>query len=444
MTALLLLLPILFTTLMFLDAQRNRFRAMIALGSIQFLLACGLYIYGSDPLPLLAPHFGLAPLSLGFLLAHTGIQLVAFLSLPRVQRTQHQLLGALFLSTSCIATITAQSDEAFLFSFLVSLFAPLFLALFEPGVESSRRIFLGLALLCGGLILTEIALNSTGMALTLSLPLLFAASIRLGFVPFHLWVRRMILGFPLQWSVLYFLSYPSIALFLRARLGDYDAPIQEAFLQLASITVIYGAWLAIVQKELRTTFYYLVLSFLGAIGVGLAMASSKQALSGVLLFWFSGSLAVAGFGMTIEILESRFGRLHINHSRGLIRCSGSLASVFLLLGLASVGFPGLCAFIGEEVMLSGIYAKSAWAAIPILAAFSLNGITVVRWFFAVFFGPNPEPAEGVDLLRRERFAFMLLLAIIIGTGLFPRPLFELGKSAAAQLSSVSVESEQHP
>lgn len=95
------------------------------------------------------------------------------------------------------------------------------------------------------------------------------------------------------------------ALFLRARLGQDSAPIQEAFLQLASITVADRLCGSRSFKELRVAFYYLLLSFLGAIGLGLAMASNVQALSGVLLFWFSGSLAVAGFGMTIEIFSNR-------------------------------------------------------------------------------------------------------------------------------------------
>lgn len=50
-------------------------------------------------------------------------------------------------------------------------------------------------------------------------------------------------------------------------------------------------------------------------------------------------------------------------------------------------------------MLSGIDARSGWATFPILFGLSLNGITVLRWFFAVFFGPAREHAEGVDLLN---------------------------------------------
>lgn len=75
MTTLLIFLPLLFTLMIFLEPHRSRYRAIIALGLLQFVTAAWLYWFGRDPLPIIAPHFDQTTLSLGFLLAHTAFYL---------------------------------------------------------------------------------------------------------------------------------------------------------------------------------------------------------------------------------------------------------------------------------------------------------------------------------------------------------------------------------
>lgn len=431
MIVLILILPLVFLPFLFAGHTKSRFRAVNGLAILHFIMALVLFVLRADPWPQLTNYFCYTPLGSTFILAYTGLQLVSFLSLPRVQTTQRQLAGGLLFSFFAISTICSATQNIFLLSFAASLFVPFLWSLLEGGAIRSAMIFMLLGLACLALTIKGASSSSLAGVLTLNIWILLAASMRLGFFPFHLWVRRMVLRLPLQWSVLYFLSYPSIALFLRARLAQDGLQVNSVFLHMAWITAIYGSWLAIVQRDLRSTFYFLLLSFFGSIGVGLSLSSDMHALSGVLLFWFTAGLALAGFGLTIEMLEARFGRLSFDSVRGLIGNVPILSALFIMFGLGSVGFPGMCAFIGEEVMLSGIYERGGWAVLPILLALSLNGVTVLRWFFAIFFGPETVQAQGIDLLKRERIAFFLLLAIIVSTGLFPGPIFHLGQSGVA-------------
>jgi NADH-quinone oxidoreductase subunit M len=166
-------------------------------------------------------------------------------------------------------------------------------------------------------------------------------------------------------------------------------------------------------------------SFFGFIAVGAASQLPAGTFSGVVLFWVTGGLTLAGWGLTVQALEARIGTVTAGQHRGLIAEAPMLGTFFLLFGLASVGFPGMCAFVGEEILLSHVVSHAPWVAVPVLLAISLNGITVVRWFFSLFYGEPTTAASESDLLPREKTAFMLLLITVVGLGVYPEPLLSL-------------------
>lgn len=425
MSILFLVLPLVFVPVLAFVSPFGRLRAMQVFAGIQLVLSLCLYVASGELQPVLGDLFLITPLATAFLLAYTGLQFVALLSLPRNDGTNQMIVGTLLLAICTEAVIAAHHPVVFMSAFIVSLFIPFACSLLQKSDSRGSAVFLLLGIVCSALALVGAYQGLHNDTYDLNIWLLLAAAIRLGIVPCHLWVRRMVMSLPIQWSILFFLSYPSIALLMQLKTDAVSENVHYLFLTCAWITAIYGAWLGTAQDELRTTFYYLLLSFLGAIGVGVAVSLTSAAHAGVMMFWLSGGLAVAGFGLTVEILEARFGTLTLSGSRGLVAQVPLLGALFLLFGLASVGFPGMCAFVGSEVMLNGIYARTGWVVFPILCALSLNGITVLRWYFSIFYGPPTMQVENIELLGRERLAFLLLLAIIVGAGVYPKPLFYL-------------------
>src|SRR5690606_33388355 len=140
----------------------------------------------------------------------------------------------------------------------------------------------------------------------------------------------------------------------------------------------YAAGMALVQREARRFFCYLLLSHSAIVLVGLHSAS-PIGVAGGLCVWLSVGLGLGGLGLTLRALEARHGRLSLERYLGLYDHTPALAVCFLLTGLASVGFPCTFGFIGTEMLVDGAahtYPYLVGAVVVIAAA--LNGIAVLQ------------------------------------------------------------------
>ena len=146
-----------------------------------------------------------------------------------------------------------------------------------------------------------------------------------------------------------------------------------------------------------------------------------MSLTGSLCLWFSVILSLAGFGLTLRAVESRFGRLSLPSFHGLYEHSPTLAVCFLLTGLASVGFPGTLGFISTELLVDGAVEVNPTVGVVVVAAAALNGIAVVRAYLHLFTGGRHVSTVWLGIGTRERIAVLTLAAMILGGGLFPQP-----------------------
>jgi len=425
---LLIILPLLLIgVISIIDSVKIRCFVLYSYGFVQVLLAFYSYSMGMQHVPELDGIIRLNGLAGAFLVGFTGIQFVSLLAMPYQDSYKANQIGLLLVAFFSILTIVSSSNVIFAISFSLLLFTPFFYSLMKRDESGNTHLFFIIAMITALLVLLGGDYESNSSR-SLNIPIFLAACLRIGLFPFHIWIRRIVMQLPIQWSILFFIAYPSVALFLPLDSTLPDSFYNEVLLHMAWISALYGGCLALTQNELRSTFYYLLLSLYGIIGVGLSLVSSMASVSGVLFYFMSSGLAFAGFGLSIELIESRIGTVRLFSHHGLIEQMPKLGILFLLFGLGSVGFPGMCVFIGEEVLLKEIYSHAGLVVVPILFTLSLNGVTVLRWFFSLFYGESTMKGGHFELLMREKFAFFILLAIIIGIGLYPQPLFELGES----------------
>ena len=277
---------------------------------------------------------------------------------------------------------------------------------------------------------TIVRIDSGTARAAASLLIALAVMIRKGIAPLHSWLPEFFARAPLPVSVLF--NAPQIGAWVAIRLVAPHAPVWVLeLISLASlITSVYGACLALVQVDARRVFAWLFLSQSGLILVGLeSQASVAQA--GGLSIWISSGLALAGFGMTIAALEARRGPLSLRHFAGGYERKPLLAVCFLVLGLASVGFPGTLGFVGQEALVHGVVSDFPHLGFAILLASMLNGIAVLRTYFVLFCG-RLEPGRLPQTLRlRERLGFVALAGLLVVGGMCPGP-FVRSRSGAAQ------------
>jgi NADH-quinone oxidoreductase subunit M len=190
--------------------------------------------------------------------------------------------------------------------------------------------------------------------------------------------------------------------------------------------------MANIQREARRLFAFVFLSHASLVLVGLEL-HTELSMTASLCLWFSVILSLAGFGLTLRALESRFGRLSLSEFHGLYEHTPTLAVFFLLTGLAAVGFPGTLGFISTELLVDSAVGQSRYVGVCVVAAAALNGIAIVRAYFLLFTGARHASTVSLAIRPRERLAVLTLSALILGGGLFPQPGVTTRHRAAVEI-----------
>jgi NADH-quinone oxidoreductase subunit M len=203
------------------------------------------------------------------------------------------------------------------------------------------------------------------------------------------------------------------------------------FAVLAVIGIVYGASVALVQKDLKFVIGYSSVSHMGFVLLGL-MTLSQIGLSGAVIQMFSHGIiagllfAVVGrmvYDRTHTRMLSELAPMH------LARVIPFAAFTCVIAAMASIGMPGFSGFVAELEILIG-----AWRAFPVLAALAGVGILVGiafawRALDKTFFGDSGSGGSSVTTLRRisvaERTGAWILMAATAAVGLYPRLLLDL-------------------
>ena len=288
-------------------------------------------------------------------------------------------------------------------------------------------LFSGL-LLAGGAIL-EIGLLPRGWAVW---PLIAAVLIRSGIVPFHCWMTDLFEKATFGTALLF--VTPMVGAYAAVRLVLPMAPdgALRGIALISLFTAVYAAGMALVQLEARRFFCYLFLSHASLVLVGLETATPIS-LTGALSVWLSVGLALGGFGLTLRSMEARIGSIRLDRFHGLAEHTPALCGLFLLTGLASVGFPGTFGFVGMELLIDGTVQAYPLVGFAVVLAAALNGIAVLRSYFRLFTGTRHISSVTLRSRLPERFAVLGLAVLILGGGLFPQPGIESRYQAAKEL-----------
>ncbi len=245
-------------------------------------------------------------------------------------------------------------------------------------------------------------------------------------VPFHTWLPNAMLQGPIAVSVM--LSGVKLGSYglLRFNLPLTPEASQSAvpfMMALALIGLIYGAFIALSQPNLMVMMAYAGISHLGFVTVGL-FALNPIGIGGALLQMVNLGIAGAGLIFIVGFLMDRRGSLDLNDYGGLAKQAPRLATVSVIIVLASLAFPGTNVFIGEFMVLVGAF-KTYWVYAAIgVAAVILGAAYMLSMYRQVMLGgiEKPEVAAMPDLNNREAVIAGTMVILILWIGLYPAPL----------------------
>jgi NADH-quinone oxidoreductase subunit M len=194
---------------------------------------------------------------------------------------------------------------------------------------------------------------------------------------------------------------------------------------LCVIGVIYGALVAMGQKDMKRLVSYTSVAHFGFIGMG-CFALTTQAGTGAVLYMFNHGLSTGALFMVFGFLIHRGRSRLLGDYSGVAKVAPVLAAMFFISGLSSLALPGLSTFISEFLVLVGTYTRYPVAAVIATLGIILAALYILLAYQRTMQGPLSLVHEGMkDLRAREVVAIAPLIALMIFLGFYPKPLTDL-------------------
>jgi len=206
-----------------------------------------------------------------------------------------------------------------------------------------------------------------------------------------------------------------------------------------TVNVVYGAMSAMGQRDLKYVVGYSSVSHMGYVLMGIATLD-PMGVSGAVLQMFSHGVMT---GLFFALVGTIYDRAHIRDIgvlEGLAKRMGVTAAFFVVVGLTSLGLPGLSGFVAEFLVFVGIFNKVAgnMAYLPVailgITGAAITAVYILRLLAKVFFGPLDRRWEHLgDASGREVAATSILVLTIAFVGIYPTPLINIIKVGVTTL-----------
>ena len=212
---------------------------------------------------------------------------------------------------------------------------------------------------------------------------------------------------------------------------DATRELAPIVIGLSIIGIVYGAAVAMMQKDLKRLIAYSSVAHLGFVVLGVFVGTAAG-MSGGILQMVNHGLSTGALFMIVGALYDRRHTRAIADFGGIAKTVPVMAGVFLFIALSSIGLPGLNGFVGEFLILLGTFEAYMWWVIPAALGIVLAAIYLLWAYQRVFQGPvtNDENASIKDLQPREWAMLTPLVVLIVAIGVYPKPFLERIEPAA--------------
>lgn len=257
-----------------------------------------------------------------------------------------------------------------------------------------------------------------------------AFAIKVPLFPFHTWLPDAHVDAPTAGSVilagvLLKMGGYGFLRFSLPMLPDAAYAFAPMIIGLSLVAIIYGAFVALVQKDLKKLVAYSSVSHMGFVMLGI-FVFNLQGIQGAVMQMFSHGLVTGGLFLLVGMVYERLHTRQIADMGGLGTRMPAYAAFFGIFMLASVGLPGLSGFVGEFLVFLGAF-KANWmigvvaSIVIILAAFYM------LWMYQrVVMGEPKESHAGLpDVDWREVVTLVPLAVLILVVGFYPAPFLNM-------------------
>ena len=191
---------------------------------------------------------------------------------------------------------------------------------------------------------------------------------------------------------------------------------------LSIIGIVYGALCAMAQQDWKRLVAYSSVSHMALVMLGM-FALNPVGITGSIVQQINHGISTGALFLIVGIVYERRHTRPISEYGGLSKVMPVYAAIFLIMTMSSIGLPALNGFIGELLILQGVFiASKMWAAFA--ASGVVLGAAYMLWLYQrTMFGKieNPKNEHLLDLNLREFATFVPLLILAVWIGLYPAP-----------------------
>ncbi len=402
-------------------------------------------------------HLAADGLSMAMLLLTAFLGLVAVLvSEGASGRNGGGLHLCLLSALAAVSGVFLAADLLLFFVFFEAMLVPVYFLIIlwgdlrEDRFAAALKFFLftqasGLVMLVAMLVLSFLNARATGQltldalelrgvplagAVALLLPLGFflAFAVKLPMVPLHSWQPVTYAAIPASGGIILSGVMAKVGAYglLRFVLPLFPAASSQLApwaMVLALAGILYGAFAAFAQTDLRRFIAYSSINHLGFVVLGI-FSMNGLGQRGAFALMVAHGCSVAGLFVLAGVMERDGGSRDMARLGGLWAAAPRLGAFALLLIMATLGLPGLANFVGEFLVLLGTFQASPRIAVLAALSTGLSAAYALRFMQRIFFGPRRGAEPAADLSGRQAVAALLLVASLLLLGLFPGTMLQ--------------------
>jgi NADH-quinone oxidoreductase subunit M len=257
------------------------------------------------------------------------------------------------------------------------------------------------------------------------LPVFLGFAVLGGIWPFHNWSPDGHVAAPTAVSMFHAGVLMKLGAFAALRVGIMLLPQGAQFwspliMTFAAIAVVYGAFIAFKQDDMKYMIGFSSVSHMGLVMLGLSTLNTNG-LTGAGVQMFSHGIMTALFFAVTGMIYDRAHTRQISELGGMAKIMPFAAVGFIIGGLVSMGMPAFSGFVAEFPIFMGVWQIQPWVAIVASISIVITAAYIMRNIRDVFFRPMPENLEGhiTDVNVLDKVAIVTVCVLMIAIGLMP-------------------------
>jgi NADH-quinone oxidoreductase subunit M len=206
---------------------------------------------------------------------------------------------------------------------------------------------------------------------------------------------------------------------------DGVAAYGDIALIFCGISVVYASAVAIAQKRYKLLIAYSSVAHVGLLAAGI-LSGNAQGIQGGLMEMLSHGILTIGLFFVYDMLEDRYGHDRFHEMGGIRHQVPTFAFLFFVIVMGSVALPGTSGFVGEFMLLLGLFqANPIWTGIAGLTVV-LGAVYMLRAFQTMMLGDlNSTTSRFTPMTKHERIVLISVVLLVILLGIYPAPLMQL-------------------